>query len=95
MEPKFRTWRIDMYLARVRMPRMGTSVHESTVIEWKKSVGDRVLKGDPLVSAESDKVEFEIEAPATGVVKEILVGPDSTVRVGEVLAILETEEEVA
>ena len=83
-----------MYLAHVRMPRMGTSVHESTVIEWKKSVGDRVLKGDPLVSAESDKVEFEIEAPATGVVKEILVGPDSTVRVGEVLAILETEEEV-
>ncbi|MBT3435193.1 MAG: biotin attachment protein [Nitrospinaceae bacterium] len=62
-----------MYQARVRMPQMGSSVHESTVIEWKKSVGDRVLKGDPLLSAESDKVEFEIEAPASGMLKEILV----------------------
>jgi 2-oxoglutarate dehydrogenase E2 component (dihydrolipoamide succinyltransferase) len=74
---------------------MGSSVHESTVVEWKKSVGDRVLKGDPLLSAESDKVEFEIESPANGVVKEILVVPDTTVPVGEVLAILETEEEIS
>ena len=83
-----------MFQARVRMPQMGSSVHESTVIEWKKSVGDRVLKGDPLVSAESDKVEFEIESPASGIVKEILVESETTVAVGDVLAILETEEEV-
>ncbi|MBT7857385.1 MAG: 2-oxo acid dehydrogenase subunit E2, partial [Nitrospinaceae bacterium] len=83
-----------MYQARVRMPQMGSSVHESTVIEWKKSVGDRVLKGDPLLSAESDKVEFEIEAPASGMLKEILVASEKIVAVGEVLAILETEEEI-
>ncbi len=83
-----------MFQARVRMPRMGSSVHESTVVEWKKSVGDRVLKGDALLSAESDKVEFEIESPAAGVITEILVDTEATVPVGEVLAILETEEEV-
>ncbi|HJP14540.1 MAG: dihydrolipoamide acetyltransferase family protein [Nitrospinota bacterium] len=84
-----------MHQANVRMPQMGSSVHESTVVEWKKSVGDRVQKGDPLLSAESDKVEFEIESPANGVVKEILVVPDTTVPVGEILAILETEEEIS
>ena len=83
-----------MFQARVRMPRMGSSVHESTVVEWKKSVGDRVLKGDALLSAESDKVEFEIESPAAGVITEILVDIEATVPVGEVLVILETEEEV-
>ncbi len=82
-----------MHQARVRMPQMGSSVHESTVIEWKKAVGDHVLKGDPLLSAESDKVEFEIDAPASGVLKEILVASEKIVAVGEVLAILETEEE--
>jgi 2-oxoglutarate dehydrogenase E2 component (dihydrolipoamide succinyltransferase) len=81
-----------MYQARVRMPQMGSSVHESTVIEWKKAVGDRVLKGEPLVSAESDKVEFAIEAPASGVLKEILVASEKIVAVGEVLAVLETDE---
>ncbi len=84
-----------MYTARIRMPRMGTSVHESTVIEWKKAVGDKVAKGEALLSAESDKVEFEVEAPADGLLTEILAQEDETVSVGEVLATMETEIEVA
>ncbi len=84
-----------MRAARVRMPRMGTSVHESTVVAWRKSAGDRVSKGEPILSAESDKVEFEVEAPADGTITEILVQADETVPVGEVLATLETDEEVA
>ena len=83
-----------MPIARIRMPRMGTSVHESTVVEWKKAAGDRVAKGEVLLSAESDKVEFQVESPADGVLKEVLVATDSTVPVGEVLALLETAEEV-
>ncbi len=84
-----------MYTARIRMPRMGTSVHESTVVEWKKAVGEKVAKGEALLSAESDKVEFEVEAPADGVITEILAEADQTVPVGEVLATMETETEVA
>ncbi|MBI1724583.1 MAG: 2-oxo acid dehydrogenase subunit E2 [Candidatus Tectomicrobia bacterium] len=83
-----------MPIARIRMPRMGTSVHESTVVEWKKGAGDRVAKGEVLLSAESDKVEFQVESPADGVLKEVLVAPEATVPVGEVLALLETEEEI-
>ena len=84
-----------MYTARIRMPRMGTSVHESTVVAWKKAVGDAVAKGEVLLSAESDKVEFEVEAPADGVITEILADAEETVPVGEVLATMETETEVA
>ncbi|MCE2453955.1 MAG: hypothetical protein J4F48_14350, partial [Nitrospinae bacterium] len=84
-----------MYTARIRMPRMGTSVHESTVVAWKKAVGDTVAKGEVLLSAESDKVEFEVEAPADGVITEILAEAEETVNVGEVLATMETETEVA
>ncbi len=84
-----------MYTARIRMPRMGTSVHESTVVAWRKSVGDRVARGEALLSAESDKVEFEVEAPADGVIVEIFAAADETVPVGEVLATMETEEEVS
>ena len=84
-----------MYTARIRMPRMGTSVHESTVVAWKKAVGDAVAKGEVLLSAESDKVEFEVEAPADGVITEILTEAEQTVPVGEVLATMETETEVA
>ena len=83
-----------MYTARIRMPRMGTSVHESTVVAWKKAVGDTVAKGEVLLSAESDKVEFEVEAPADGVITEILTEAEETVSVGEVLATMETETEV-
>ena len=83
-----------MYTARIRMPRMGTSVHESTVVAWKKAVGDTVAKGEVLLSAESDKVEFEVEAPADGVITEILAEAEETVPVGEVLATMETETEV-
>ena len=83
-----------MYTARIRMPRMGTSVHESTVVAWKKTVGDTVAKGEVLLSAESDKVEFEVEAPADGVITEILAEAEETVPVGEVLATMETETEV-
>ncbi len=83
-----------MYTARIRMPRMGTSVHESTVVAWRKGVGDEVSKGEVLLSAESDKVEFEVEAPADGRVTEILARDEETVPVGEVLATMETETEI-
>lgn len=83
-----------MHITHIRMPRMGSSVHESTVVEWKKQAGDRVAKGEVLLAAESDKVEFEIECPADGVIKEILVAAEKTVPVGEPLALLETEAQI-
>ncbi|MFQ5894360.1 MAG: lipoyl domain-containing protein, partial [Nitrospinota bacterium] len=58
---------------RVRMPRMGTSVHESTVVQWLKKEGDMLAKGEPLLRAESEKVDFEVESPCSGKLLQILV----------------------
>lgn len=80
-----------MQLAQIRMPRMGSGVHAGTVLEWKKSPGQSVVKGEVLLDAESDKVDFELESPADGVLREILVEDGREVPVGEVLALLETE----
>ncbi|MFQ5911811.1 MAG: dihydrolipoamide acetyltransferase family protein [Nitrospinota bacterium] len=83
-----------MPIARVLMPRMGTSVHEGTVIEWLKEQGDEVQKGEALLVAQSEKVDFEIEAPYPGRLAEVLVAADATVPVGEALALIETQEAV-
>ena len=70
---------------------MGSGVHEGTVVEWKKSAGDAVSKGEVLLDAESEKVDFEIESPADGVLTRVLIEAGTEVPVGEVLGLLETE----
>ena len=42
---------------------------EATVVAWHKSPGDHVEEGEPVVAVETDKVELEIEAPASGVLQ--------------------------
>ena len=80
-----------MFEEKIEMPRMGTSVHESTILAWKKSEGDKVYKGEPILSAESDKIEFEIESTVDGVLKTILAESNSVVPVGSILGIIVSE----
>src|SRR5215218_10509629 len=72
--------------AEIKMPQMGESVTEGTVLEWHKQVGDPVEAEETVVEVSTDKVDAEVPAPADGVITEILVGPDETVPVGTVLA---------
>ncbi|MEE8110725.1 MAG: dihydrolipoamide acetyltransferase family protein [bacterium] len=81
--------------AKISMPRMGTSVHEGTVVQWLKKEGDTLSRGEPLFLAESEKVEFEVESPYNGRLVKIFVLADTTVPVGEALAVIETEEAVS
>ncbi len=84
-----------MATAQILMPRMGTSVHEGTVTQWLKQEGDELQKGEPLLAAESAKVEFEVESPYEGRLAKILVAAEKTVPVGEALALIETEEVIS
>src|SRR4051812_30733381 len=68
------------------MPQMGVSVSEGTVVEWKKDVGDAVEADEIIASISTDKIDTDIEAPAAGVLEEILVDVGATVDVGTVLA---------
>jgi 2-oxoglutarate dehydrogenase E1 component len=69
---------------------MGESVTEGSIVEWRKNVGDFVNEGETLVEITTDKVDVEVPANASGVVKQILAGEGDTVGVGTVLAEIDT-----
>src|SRR3712207_4097029 len=70
----------------VTMPQMGVSVAEGTVVEWKKAEGEPVARDEVICSISTDKIDTDVEAPASGTLVEILVGVGTTVEVGTVLA---------
>jgi pyruvate/2-oxoglutarate dehydrogenase complex dihydrolipoamide acyltransferase (E2) component len=78
-------------LVDVTMPQMGVSVAEGTVVEWKKQPGDWVERDEIIASISTDKIDTDVEAPASGRVQEILVDVGTTVDVGGVLARIATD----
>src|ERR1043165_1385886 len=73
------------------MPQMGGSVAEATVVEWKKQVGDWVQADEIIASISTDKIDTDVEAPATGRVQEILVEVSTTMDVKTVMARIATD----
>jgi pyruvate/2-oxoglutarate dehydrogenase complex dihydrolipoamide acyltransferase (E2) component len=71
------------------LPKAGMNMVEATVVAWRKSPGDAVEEGEPIVDIETDKVEMEVEAPASGVLREVLVGVDEDAPVGATLGLIE------
>jgi len=71
------------------VPNMGESVTEATVAKWFKNAGDAIRQDEPLCELETDKVTQEVPAPASGVLKEIKAAQGSTVKVGQILGIIE------
>ena len=78
-------------LVDVTMPQMGVSVAEGTVVEWRKQVGDWVQRDEIICAISTDKIDTDVESPATGRVGEILVQVGETVDVGTVLARIATD----
>jgi 2-oxoglutarate dehydrogenase E2 component (dihydrolipoamide succinyltransferase) len=79
----------------VIMPQMGESIAEGTITKWMKNVGDKVQRDEPLFEISTDKVDAEIPAPASGVLKEIRVQPGATVAINTVVGIIASEGEAA
>ena len=73
----------------ITLPEMGESVTEGTVLEWLKQEGDPVEADEGVVEVSTDKVDAEVPAPASGILKRILVQPDETVPTGTVLGEIE------
>jgi pyruvate dehydrogenase E2 component (dihydrolipoyllysine-residue acetyltransferase) len=72
----------------VVMPQMGESIFEGTITKWLKKVGDKVQRDEPLFEISTDKVDAEIPAPTTGVLREIKVKEGATVQVNTVVAVI-------
>ena len=80
----------------VLMPQMGESIAEGTIVRWIKQVGDRVDRDEPLFEISTDKVDTEVQAPASGVLLDIRARQGETVPVNSVVAVIgEQGESVA
>src|SRR5512146_474646 len=73
----------------VIMPQMGESMFEGTLTKWLKKPGERVQRDEPLFEISTDKVDAEIPAPASGVLRDIKVQPGATVQVNTIVGIID------
>jgi len=78
-------------LVDIIMPKMGESITEGTIIEWRKKVGDTVDKDEIFLEIGTDKVDSEIPSPAAGVLVEILAKPNDVLDVGKVIGRINTD----
>ncbi len=80
----------------ILMPKLGLTMAEGLILEWKKKEGDHVKKGEVLFILETEKVTYEVEASDDGILGKILVQEKDTVPVGAVVGyILEPGESIA
>ena len=75
----------------VIMPALELAQETGKVLHWLKSPGDRVSKGEPIVEIETDKVTVEIEAPASGVLRDVTAREGDVVPVGQTIAVIGEE----
>ncbi len=74
-----------------KMPKMGESISEATIINWLKNVGDFIEAEETILEVATDKVDSDIPAPVSGVITEIRFQKDAIVEVGTVLAIIDSD----
>lgn len=74
------------------MPQMGEGVIEATIISWMKNEGDSITEDETILEVATDKVDTEIQSPVTGIVKKINFSKDEIVPVGQVMALIETDD---
>ena len=70
------------------MPKIGLTMTEGKILEWRKREGKWVEKGEILFVFETEKVAFEVEAQQSGFLVKILAQKDETVPVGKVVGLL-------
>jgi 2-oxoisovalerate dehydrogenase E2 component (dihydrolipoyl transacylase) len=73
----------------ITMPQLGETVTEGTVAQWLKKPGDSIEKYEAFVEVSTDKVNAEVPAPVTGVLREIIVQEGETVPTGAPIAIID------
>lgn len=77
----------------VKMPKLGTTMTEGTIVRWLKKEGERVEKGEPLLEIQTDKVNLEEEAPESGILIKVFYSEGHVVPVGENIAVIVKEKE--
>lgn len=75
----------------LKLPKMGESVAEATITNWLKEVGEKIEEDEAVLEIATDKVDSEVPSEVEGTLVEKLFGPDDVVKVGQTIAIIETD----
>lgn len=70
----------------VIMPKLGLTMQEGTITEWKRKEGDEVKKGEVLFVIETEKVTYEVEAPESGILAKVLANVGDVLPIGTIVA---------
>lgn len=70
------------------MPQLGLTMEKGTILNWIRQEGETVRKGDPIVLIQTEKVEYEVEAPAPGALRKIMAPPGAELPVGAPMAVI-------
>ena len=82
--------------SRVVMPKLTDTMEEGVVVKWKKREGEVVGSGDVLAEIETDKAVMDLEAFASGTLRRVLVREGTTVKAGELIAVIaDPDEDIA
>jgi 2-oxoglutarate dehydrogenase E2 component (dihydrolipoamide succinyltransferase) len=73
----------------IRVPQLPESVADATLVAWRKEAGQSVSRDENLADLETDKVVLEVPAPVNGTLRELKVVAGTTVKSGELLAVIE------
>lgn len=76
----------------IKVPQMAESITEGTLKSWSKQVGDFVSADEEVATIETDKIDVSVNAPKSGVIKELLASEEDTVTVGQDLFVIEEGE---
>ena len=79
-----------MGTTKVTMLQLGESVHEGTISNWLDKPGDKLVEFEPMLEVDTDKVNAEVPAPVSGILREILAKEGETVQAGAEIAVVET-----
>ncbi|MFD6440135.1 dihydrolipoamide acetyltransferase family protein [Peribacillus sp. NPDC060186] len=78
-----------------KLPDVGEGMHEGEIIKWLIKEGESVMQDQPIVEVQTDKVNAELTAPTTGVVKKILFSEGDTVEVGTTIFTIQEENDIS
>ena len=76
----------------IKLPQLGQTMEEGTVVTILIKDGDKINRGDVILEVETDKATLEVESPAEGFVKKILVSEGQTIPVGASMIVLGDED---
>ena len=76
-------------MTEIKLPPIAEGVDKANVSYWHRAVGDSIKEGEDLVELVTDKATFNLPAPVSGIVKEVLVNEGDEAKVGQTLAKIE------